>query len=110
MLWVSMAERRAVARIKEATDAGVLAQPFSPEDVDNLLGTSVASRFLQFYEAGNRWANPEFFIRVSSRPEPDLYFIAVRDDMRDFCYYYPKMWQRFLTGFLCLVARPFMRD
>ena len=69
-----MHERRIIRRIRVAVRRGELEEPFSPQDVNALLGISWGGVFLPKHRVDNPDGNTELFVRVSTRPA--LYRLA----------------------------------
>ncbi len=57
-------ERDTIRRIKEAVRAGRLHEPFSPADVNRVLGIDWAGTFLPKHRVGNPGGNTALFVRV----------------------------------------------
>ena len=61
-------ERRTIRGIRNAVEHGTLSNPFTPQQVNAVLGINWAGTFLPKHREGNPGGNTELFIQVSSRP------------------------------------------
>ena len=61
-------EGETIRRIRDAVSGGTLAEPFSPQQVNDALGIHWAGNFLPKHRAGNPCGNTELFVRVNHRP------------------------------------------
>ena len=69
-----MIEGKNMRRIREAVHQGKIEEPFSPNDIDGLLGIDYASTFLPRHAVGNPGQETEKFVRVGSKgSRPALY-------------------------------------
>ncbi len=57
-------ERETIRRIRAAVRAGRLREPFTPADVNRILGIDWAGVFLPKHRVGNPRGETELFIRV----------------------------------------------
>jgi hypothetical protein len=63
-----MEEGRTIRNIRIAVSEGRLQQPFSPSDVNRLLGITYAGVFLPKHRVGNPGGFTELFLQVGHRP------------------------------------------
>ena len=62
------AKRKTIQRIRDAVCDGILEEPFSPREINNVLGIRWGGTFLPKHRAGNPGGNTELFVRVNRRP------------------------------------------
>ena len=62
------AERKTIRRIRAAVRSGDLEEPFSPQQVNAVLGIGWAGTFLPKHRVGNPGGYTELFERFSGRP------------------------------------------
>ena len=71
---MSRREGETIRRIQDAVSRGLLEEPFSPRDVNDVLGTHWAGTFLPKHRVGNPGRYTELFVQVSH--QPTLYRLA----------------------------------
>ena len=65
---MSRREGQTIRRIREAVAYGLLEEPISPRDVNDVLGIHWGGTFLPKHRVGNPGGYTELFVQVSSRP------------------------------------------
>ena len=65
---MSRREGQTIRRIRDAVSYGLLAEPFSPRDLNDALGIRWGGTFLPKHRVGNPGGYTELFVRVSRRP------------------------------------------
>lgn len=65
---MTRAEGATIRRIRAAVTHGRLAEPFSAQDVNGVLGIYWAGTFLSKHRVGNPRGETELFVRVSRHP------------------------------------------
>ena len=63
-----MDERWTIRGIRSAVAGGQLREPFTPSEVNQVLGIAYAGTFLPKHRVGNPGGNTELFVQVSHRP------------------------------------------
>lgn len=61
-------EGKTIRRIREEVRRGILVEPFSPRDVNEVLGIHWGGTFLPKHRVGNPSGTTELFVQVSSNP------------------------------------------
>ena len=76
-----MREGKTIRRIRAAVSSGKIREPFSPQDVNRVIGITFAGVFLPKHRIGNPGQhgrpNTELFKQVSHRPA--LYLLATHN-------------------------------